>query len=84
MTPHRNKCAFRVLMTGLITCARIILRSWKDPQTPTLNMWRVQRMETAACEQMLGRLNVQIGIANEQWDSFSRYMSGEGGTERRH
>lgn len=80
VTPHLNKCAFRVLKAGLITCARIILRCWKDPQTPTLNMWRVQMMENAACEKMLGRLNVQSGMANEQWDSFSRYMSGEGGT----
>lgn len=40
-----------------MTCALMIHRCWKEPQTPTLNMWRVQMMETAACMKLLGKLN---------------------------
>ncbi len=42
VAPQLSKLAFRVLITGLITCARVILRCWKEPQTPTLKMMREQ------------------------------------------
>ena len=57
VVPQMSKSAFRVLIMGLTTCARMILRCWKEPQTPTLKMWEDEMMEVVACEKMLGRLN---------------------------
>lgn len=52
-----NKFKFRILKAALLTCAHLILRCWKEPQTPTMEMWKTQMMETAAYEKMLIRLN---------------------------
>lgn len=67
---------------GLVTCARVILRCLKEPQTPTLNIWKLQVMETAACEKMLARLNGKNNIINEQWTDFSQYIPGESNLTR--
>lgn len=74
MVPLLNKYSFRILKTGLITCARIILRYWKEPQAPTLSMWKTQMMGNVACEKMLGRLNCENDVMKEKWDNFGRHM----------
>ena len=33
--------------------------------------------ETVACEKMLGRLNSENDMTNEQWESFGKYISRE-------
>uniref|UniRef100_A0A3Q0S1N1 Uncharacterized protein n=1 Tax=Amphilophus citrinellus TaxID=61819 RepID=A0A3Q0S1N1_AMPCI len=71
--PQLDKAAFRVLNTGLVTCARLILMLWKEPRTPTLKMWRERLIENAACEKMLGRLNCKNEAVTEQWDSLHSY-----------
>lgn len=73
--PFLNKHIFRVLNTGLVTCARLILKFWKDPQTPTMKMWIEKMTENVACEKMLGRLHCKNEANSEQWDSFCTYMS---------
>lgn len=48
VVPQLNKCSFRILKTGFITRARIILRCWRESPVTTLNMWKVQMMGTVA------------------------------------
>ena len=43
---------------------------WKEPQIPTLNMWKIQMMDSVAYEKMCGRLNFYNDMVNEQWDSL--------------
>lgn len=73
--PNLNKFKYRILKSGLLTCARLILRCWKEPQTPTMEMWKIQMMETAAYEKkMLMRLNGGNEATNEQWESFRDFV----------
>ncbi len=71
VVPRCSKFAFRVLSTGLMTCAWIILRCQKEPRILTMKMWKEQMMEIAACEKMLGRLSSKNDMVKEQWDSFT-------------
>ena len=73
--PFLNRHSFRVLNTALLTCARLILKLWKDPHSPTLKMWKEKMTENVACEKMLGRLASKNQDAMEQWDSFCTYLS---------
>lgn len=73
--PMLNKHTFRVLNTALVTCARLILKFWKDSHAPTLKMWKERMTENSACEKMLGRLQCTNETMKEQWDSFCTYMS---------
>lgn len=59
-----------------MTCARTILRCWKEPEIPTLNVWRIQMMGTVVRDKILGKLNWQNDKSNEQWVSYGRYMTG--------
>ena len=45
VVPQLSKFRFKVLITGLITFAWLILRCWKESQTPTL------KIETGSIEQ---------------------------------
>lgn len=74
--PDLSKHKYRVVRTGLITCVRLILRCWRDPQTPTLNRWKELMIEMVACE-MLERLNPHNDASKKQWGSFSRYVTGK-------
>ena len=69
-----NKYSFRILKTGLITCAQTILRCWREPQAPTLRMYKTLMMGMVACEKMLGRLNCKNYMIKEKWDCFGRQM----------
>lgn len=61
-----NTFVFRILKTGLIMCAQVILRCWREPQ-----MWIVHMMEMTTCEKILERLNWKNDVVSEEWDSFS-------------
>lgn len=74
--PNLNKFKYQILKSGLLTCARLILRCWKEPQTPTMESWKVQMMEMAAYENMLMRLNGGNEAAYEQWESFRNFVCG--------
>uniref|UniRef100_A0A3P9I561 Reverse transcriptase domain-containing protein n=1 Tax=Oryzias latipes TaxID=8090 RepID=A0A3P9I561_ORYLA len=73
--PLLSKTTFRVLNTGLVTCARLILKLWKEPQIPTLKMWKEKMIENSACEKMLGRVSCKNIYVAEKWDSFCLYLS---------
>lgn len=75
LVPDVHKAAFRVLNTGFVTCARLILTLWRIPQTPAFKTWRERMTENTACEKMLGRLNNYSEAVTEEWDSFSAYVS---------
>ena len=54
--PQLTKSAHSVLMVGIASAARIILRYWKAPTLPTFNEWKALMSETASYEVMLSRI----------------------------
>lgn len=66
MVPQPNKSAFRIIKNESL----LVPGFWKEPQIPTLNMWKIQMMDSVAYEKMCGRLNFYNDMVNEQWDSL--------------
>lgn len=71
---RQGATVFRVWNTGLVTCVHLILMLLKEPQTPTLKMWREKLIENSACEMMLRILNGRNEVVTEQWDSLHSYV----------
>lgn len=65
--PNVTKGAFSVIMVGLVTASRIILRHWKTTVCPELNDWIKSMADTASYESMLNNLK---GDRDTDWDSF--------------
>lgn len=61
------KGAFTVVVVGLVTACRIILRHWKTTKRPELNEWIKSMTTTASYETML--YNIE-GNKNMEWKSF--------------
>ncbi len=47
---------YSVIMVGLVTASRLILRQWKTAVSPDLKDWINAMVETASNESMLSRL----------------------------
>ena len=45
-----NKYGFNVIKVCLVTAARILLRNWKVPRTPTLKEWEEEICEISTYE----------------------------------
>lgn len=67
--PQLSEYALRVLKNCLtvVTCGRMILMCWKEPQAPLMSMWRVDVRGFMAHVNMLGRLCWKNGAVNGQW-----------------
>ncbi|KAF7657710.1 hypothetical protein LDENG_00023230 [Lucifuga dentata] len=67
--PNISKRAFSVIMVGVVTASRIILRHWKTTRAPHMKEWVAAMVETASCESMLNRLKGEMDIIS-LWDTF--------------
>lgn len=71
--PNVSKYIFSVIMVGLTTAARILLRKWKTNVTPGLGEWLDAMVETASYEAMLQRLKNEDHNAVSLWELFWSY-----------
>ena len=65
-----TKCEFRIVTTGLVSAARIILRHWKSSEIPDLKEWVDLLIETASYERILTRISDQYGKDSKVWGKF--------------
>lgn len=72
--PRLTKEVHSVLMVGLTSAARIILRHWKAPEHPTFQEWKVLMTETVSYEVMLTRLKGKGQVVLNNWDFFQAYL----------
>ena len=73
--PQLTKSAHSVLMVGIASAARIILRYWKAPTLPTFNEWKALMSETASYEVMLARIRGRGPVVLGNWDYFMEYLT---------
>lgn len=73
--PRLTKEVHSVLMVGLASAARIILRHWKAPEQPTFQEWKVLMTETASYEVMLTRIRGKRPVELSHWVSFQVYLT---------
>lgn len=59
---------FAVIMTGITTAARTILKHWKTPERPELKEWANAMIKTASYELMLNRMNNRNKNKAPIWD----------------
>lgn len=66
----------RLARAGFLNAARIILRNWKNTNTPCYKDWIELMMVTASYELMLAKLKDSVSKFTEMWGSFLRFISG--------
>ena len=65
-----NQVEFGILITGLITASRIILKHWKSTMLPELKEWLNLMTETASYENMLAGMSGQSLKRNTAWQNL--------------
>ena len=55
-TPTLTRSSYSVVMVGIASAARMILRHWKSPVNPTMQEWKLLMSDTASYEVMLPRI----------------------------
>ena len=73
--PQLTKDAHTVLIVGITSAARIILRHWKSPENPTFQEWKVLMTETVSYEVMLTRIRGKRPGVLSCWDFFGEYLT---------
>lgn len=71
--PNIPKGTFSVIMVGLITASRVILRHWKTAVSPNMREWLGAMVETASYEAMLSRLKGKEEDGMSSWELFWSY-----------
>lgn len=64
------KAEGRLMMTGFVVAARIILCKWKSPHRPEFQEWLQLISETAAFEVMISRVQKEPSKACQAWVDF--------------
>ena len=73
--PKLTTSAHSVLMDGITSAARTILRHWKSPTIPTCHEWKALMSETASYEVMLARMRGRGPVVLGSWDYFVDYLT---------
>lgn len=74
-TPPLTNSAYSVLMVGITSAARIILRHWKSSTCPTLQEWKILMTETTSYEVMLARVRNKGPVELVIWDYFMEHLT---------
>ena len=77
--PNISKGAFSVIMVGLITASRIILRHWKTVERPDMTEWVDAVVGSAFYESMLNRLKGKLEDGTTSWGCFWTHIKTEEG-----
>lgn len=75
--PQLTKDTHTVLIVGLTSAARIILRHWKSPDKPTFQERKVLMTETVSHEVMLTRIRGKRPEVLSSWDFFQVYLTSD-------
>lgn len=74
-TPTLNRKAYSILMVGITTCLRIILRYWKSTTCPSLQEWKILMTEATSYEVMLARIRSKGPVELGLWDFFMAHLT---------
>lgn len=72
--PTVPKKLLSVIIVGLITASRVILRHWKTAVSPNRREWMDAMVDTASYESMLCRLKGNMEEGTNPWDSFWKHI----------
>ncbi len=61
---------YSVIIVGLVTASRLVLRHWKTAVSPDLKDWINVMVETTSHESMLNRLKANKDSGTVPWDLF--------------
>lgn len=74
MPPGLTKAELRLIVTGFIFAAWLILRNWKSLHKPEFVEWFKLMTETAPFEEMIARVNNILSKTSQVWEVFVDYI----------